>query len=151
MYISILLHWSNFLNLLGDDFVKLRLISEANSKNPGLHEHPWSLDWACVVRLLDSLKLKCVRSPQMPHLRDFNELLNAKWNAKAGWIKQRPNQCWQVNKYCVYVLQRPRQGGCIGLTGLQCLHITKTCLYSFDHLKPRFYIVKLGFTGVMFS
>ena len=26
--------------------------------------------------------------------------------------------------------------------------ITKTCLYNFDHLKPHFYIVKLGFTGV---
>ena len=26
--------------------------------------------------------------------------------------------------------------------------ITKTYLYNFDHLKPHFYIVKLGFTGV---
>ena len=26
--------------------------------------------------------------------------------------------------------------------------ITKTGLYSFDPLKPHFYIVKLGFTGV---
>ena len=28
------------------------------------------------------------------------------------------------------------------------LDITKTCLYNFDPLKPHFYIVKLGFTGV---
>ena len=28
------------------------------------------------------------------------------------------------------------------------LHITKTYLYNFDPLKPHFYIVKLGFTGV---
>ena len=28
------------------------------------------------------------------------------------------------------------------------LFITKTCLYNFDPLKPNFYIVKLGFTGV---
>ena len=28
------------------------------------------------------------------------------------------------------------------------LIITKTCLYNFDPLKPHFYIVKLGFTGV---
>ena len=28
------------------------------------------------------------------------------------------------------------------------LVITKTCLYSFDPLKPHFYIVKLRFTGV---
>ena len=27
-------------------------------------------------------------------------------------------------------------------------HITKTCLYNFDPLKPHFYIVKLGFAGV---
>ena len=26
--------------------------------------------------------------------------------------------------------------------------ITKSCLYIFDPLKPHFYIVKLGFTGV---
>ena len=26
--------------------------------------------------------------------------------------------------------------------------ITKTCLYNFDPLKPHFYIVKLGLTGV---
>ena len=26
--------------------------------------------------------------------------------------------------------------------------ITKTCLYNFDPLKPHFYIIKLGFTGV---
>ena len=29
-----------------------------------------------------------------------------------------------------------------------CNCITKTCLYNFDPLKPHFYIVKLGFTGV---
>ena len=29
-----------------------------------------------------------------------------------------------------------------------CFPITKTCLYNFDPLKPHFYIVKLGFTGV---
>ena len=31
---------------------------------------------------------------------------------------------------------------------VHCLHITKTYLYNFDPLKPHFYIVKLGFTGV---
>ena len=28
------------------------------------------------------------------------------------------------------------------------LCITKTCLYNFDPIKPHFYMVKLGFTGV---
>ena len=31
---------------------------------------------------------------------------------------------------------------------LTVYYITKTCLYNFDPLKPHFYIVKLGFTGV---
>ena len=31
---------------------------------------------------------------------------------------------------------------------LVLVNITKTCLYNFDPLKPHFYIVKLGFTGV---
>ena len=33
-------------------------------------------------------------------------------------------------------------------SGETALIITKTCLYNFDPLKPHFYIVKLGFTGV---
>ena len=28
------------------------------------------------------------------------------------------------------------------------IYITKTCLYNFETLKPHFYTVKLGFTGV---
>ena len=37
-----------------------------------------------------------------------------------------------------------------GSTSVLKLHgpITKTCLYNFDPLKPHFYIVKLGFSGV---
>ena len=35
----------------------------------------------------------------------------------------------------------------LGQTGLS-ERITKTRLYNFNHLKPDFYIVKLGFTGV---
>ena len=39
------------------------------------------------------------------------------------------------------------------MRGLTCAsilvhYITKTCLYNVDPLKPHFYIVKLGFTGV---
>ena len=33
------------------------------------------------------------------------------------------------------------------VTAAKCT-ITKTCLYNFDPLKPHFYIVELGFTGV---
>ena len=37
-----------------------------------------------------------------------------------------------------YILQNPKI----------CKRITKTYLYNFDPLKPHFYIVKMGFTGV---
>ena len=33
-------------------------------------------------------------------------------------------------------------------TSHKVFFITKTCLHNFDHIKPYFYIVKLGFTGV---
>ena len=37
----------------------------------------------------------------------------------------------------------------MGSTGpVKRTNITKTCLHNFDPLKPHFYIVKLGFTGV---
>ena len=34
------------------------------------------------------------------------------------------------------------------LDSIEDTSIKKTCLYNFDPLKPHFYIVKLGFTGV---
>ena len=34
------------------------------------------------------------------------------------------------------------------MTRTPMARITKTCLYNNDPLKPHFYIVKLGFTGV---
>ena len=35
-----------------------------------------------------------------------------------------------------------------GYAASQTTYIAKTCLYNFDPIKPNFYIVKLGFTGV---
>ena len=43
-------------------------------------------------------------------------------------------------KYVVRIHKSPRQWA--------SNNITKICLYTFDPLKPHFYIVKLGFTGV---
>ena len=37
---------------------------------------------------------------------------------------------------------------CVKFTSISQELITKTCLYNLDPLKPHFYIVKLGFTGV---
>ena len=36
----------------------------------------------------------------------------------------------------------------VGVCIVYCIDITKTYLYNFDPLKPHFYVVKLGFTGV---
>ena len=69
--------------------------------------------------------------------------------------------------YCptvVFLLMVPRRFSCCASSFFVCrwfymlrfsfviicssFHITKTYLYNFDPLKPHFYIVKLGFTGV---
>ena len=67
----------------------------------------------------------------------------------------------QQNIYCEYSLEASRiparhdlnsvdravrLNGSLGNTRFS--YIRKTCLYNFDPLKPHFYIVKLGFTGV---
>ena len=36
----------------------------------------------------------------------------------------------------------------IRISSARGIFITKICLYNFDPIKPHFYIVKLGFTGV---
>ena len=62
-------------------------------------------------------------------------------------------------KYNVDPYQTPRSAAftlglhCLPMSilwdaGINGLIITKTYLYNFDPLKPQFYIVKLGFTGV---
>ena len=62
-------------------------------------------------------------------------------------VKLRPKPCASLQLYQVYRhfcdifidmnTKRERK-----------LIITKTCLYNLDPIKPHFYIVKLGFTGV---
>ena len=49
-----------------------------------------------------------------------------------------------TNVFCY--LQGPIPWSLANAEGLLC--ITKTYLYNFDPLKPHFYIVNLGFTGV---
>ena len=49
--------------------------------------------------------------------------------------------------YCMYDLPIYKECYTIHKYEIHCF-ITKTCLYNFDPLKPYFYIVKLGFTGV---
>ena len=38
--------------------------------------------------------------------------------------------------------------GLVKTVKVMSIHITKTCLYHIDPLKPHFYTIKLGFTGV---
>ena len=44
--------------------------------------------------------------------------------------------------------RRSRDGKITSFRLLKGCHITKTCLYHIDPLKPHFYTIKLGFTGV---
>ena len=55
--------------------------------------------------------------------------------SKERQVKTGKDRLWMQNK-----LSKP--------TPLHQAHITKAYLYNFDPLKPHFYIVKLGFTGV---
>ena len=53
--------------------------------------------------------------------------------------------CFQMQSFLTLIYL------CLRFSGITLfiLHfITKTCLYNFDPLKPHFYTVKLGFTGV---
>ena len=49
-----------------------------------------------------------------------------------------------------YSLEAPHQGANLlsAHNMFLCSNITKTYLYNFDLIKPHFYTVKLGFTGV---
>ena len=51
-------------------------------------------------------------------------------------------------KMVAYGSRNPGQNRSRVFCTSQLLHITKTCLYNFDPLKPHFYVVTLGFTGV---
>ena len=57
-----------------------------------------------------------------------------------------------INTNAIVLIYNQSIGGYYGSTCEvdRSWNITKTCLYNFDHLKPHFYIVKLGFTGVYF-
>ena len=60
----------------------------------------------------------------------LTESLDIKQN---HWLKRF---CWQIWTWTIRIYSKKH---------------TKKCLYNFDPLKPHFYIVKLGFTGVYIS
>ena len=53
-----------------------------------------------------------------------------------------------LRKFTAKISLKNVDGTDILKSGVEFPPITKTCLYNFDPLKPHFYIVKLGFTGV---
>ena len=78
------------------------------------------------------------------------------------WLAGNYKWVWYLNLFSVRRVNiKLGQGICcrssLCICGFKCgicfvincsSSITKTCLYSFDPVKPHFYIVKLGFTGV---
>ena len=59
-----------------------------------------------------------------------------KFDSRLESIKMHPNQEGQSLHLVTKLYEKKKKS------------ITKTCLYNFAPLKPHFYIVKLGFTGV---
>ena len=71
---------------------------------------------------------------------------------KISWLLKKPTaldlHCLQRQGISGFCRTRDKEEYLVIILGYFFLFITKTCLYNFDPLKPHFYIVKLGFTGV---
>ena len=73
--------------------------------------------------------------------------------SRLTWVQLMVFLCFSIP---AVLFDNPEISKCLNTLGLLSptsllhyrLYITKTCLYNFDPLKPHFYIVKLGFTGV---
>ena len=65
-----------------------------------------------------------------------------------SWYAQVHQEWVRLRTYCWWSISFSSEETAwnVGLPAPKC--ITKTCLYIFEPLKPHFYIVKLGFTGV---
>ena len=72
------------------------------------------------------------------------------WHMDRGKTQISLRICSLIRGLCCFVIEPLDTAEC--MNGEQrpewYFDITKTCLYNFDPLKPYFYIVKLGFTGV---
>ena len=83
------------------------------------------------------------QSPSMPLLKHaYSKFHHQK-------LKDKNSDSFHIsaqNINCRYSLELPYQESTVSKFFSQ--FITKTCLYIFDPLKPYFYTVKLGFTGV---
>ena len=80
-------------------------------------------------------------------IRQNTYMYGRKWVRKVS-ITRVIRLCNSLNKMFVLWLTVHTLWNQLLLQLSLVLFITKTCLYNFDHLKPHFYIVKLGFTGV---
>ena len=83
---------------------------------------------ACLQGLCHSGERAMARGLLVSHLSYSSFVLHCLW--EMSWNDW--NTLDRMSGLIVYLLE----------------HITKTCLYNFDPLKPHFCIVKLGFTGV---
>ena len=84
-------------------------------------------------------------------LIENNGCVKLAWDSQLGMsILPKSNRYFPIhyhdgiNRISNSILQTPSQLH----TPENDIDITKTCLYNFDPIKPHFYIVKLGFTGV---
>ena len=82
----------------------------------------------------------CTSSPSTLHLHCISNCTGAKGD---NAVKQIFACHTYIKSFHYY--NKPRHSKTYNIA---LYSITKTCLYNFDPLKPHFYIVKLGFTGV---
>ena len=105
------------------------------SQDPGFNSS-WRLNSACDYKVLH-----CVQPFHYENMsiQIYWKFYHQKW-------KFLDKKFWYFSYFCskhrlwVLVIEPPWWAG--------SYDITKTYLYNFDPLKPHFYIVKLGFTGV---
>ena len=75
-----------------------------------------------------------------------------KWQSLFLEILKKKKKIKKIKKYCIMssaeIFTRHEERKNQFFVTYMYLIIMKTCLYNFDPLKPLFYIVKLGFTGV---
>ena len=146
--------------------IKLLLIKHCTSDIQHVCRTLVVLSWAnqVFIRLLLSLYLftyclffRCMGGGRHRRVAANNYPRNAPAKARPQpKPQQRPQQPTRRSNLCDCFNRKPRahdreytllhnlnhaKRNCV-------LHITKTYVYNFDPLKPHFYIVKLGFTGV---
>ena len=99
----------------------------------GVYEYPQSMFWTEIWKISELFIWKCsVFGGEIFYLFEYRHVF-----VMLVWLT-----CQKVHYHTLQLKYK------VLTLPLSWQLFTKTCLYNFDPLKPHFYIVKLGFTGV---